>query len=114
MIGQIMIERLMHVMFWGYLDDAVWKVIAEASYFYRKLYAKEIMVEMMEKLEKEILVLLCKMEKSIPIGFFNPIQHLLALDATYGKAQRAVWNDMADIFISSAHVSYNCLIMLKL
>jgi hypothetical protein len=46
------------------------------------------MVEMMEKMEKEILVLLCKMEKEIPVllckmeklfslGFFNPMQHLL-------------------------------------
>jgi hypothetical protein len=32
---------------------------------------------MMQKLEKEILVLLCKMEKNFPLGFFNPMQHLL-------------------------------------
>jgi hypothetical protein len=32
---------------------------------------------MMEKLEKEIPVLLCKMEKKIPPEFFNPMQHLL-------------------------------------
>jgi hypothetical protein len=32
---------------------------------------------MMEKLEKEILMLLCKMEKIFPLGFFNPMQHLL-------------------------------------
>jgi hypothetical protein len=35
------------------------------------------MVEMMQKLEKEILVLLCKMEKFFPLGFFNPMHHLL-------------------------------------
>jgi hypothetical protein len=28
-------------------------------------------------LEKEIPVLLCKMEKIFPLGFFNPMQHLL-------------------------------------
>jgi hypothetical protein len=32
---------------------------------------------MMQKLEKEIPVLLCKMEKFFPPGFFNPMQHLL-------------------------------------
>jgi hypothetical protein len=32
---------------------------------------------MMEKLEKEILVLLCKLEKIFPPGWFNPMQHLL-------------------------------------
>jgi hypothetical protein len=31
----------------------------------------------MEKLEKEILVLICKLEKIFPLGWFNPMQHLL-------------------------------------
>jgi hypothetical protein len=52
-------------------------VLAEPSYFYRQLCAKEIMVEMMQKLEKEIPVILCKMEKKFPPSFFNPMQHLL-------------------------------------
>jgi hypothetical protein len=52
-------------------------VLVELSYFYRQLFAKEITVEMMEKLEKEIQVLLCKTEKFFPPGFLNPMQHLL-------------------------------------
>jgi hypothetical protein len=32
---------------------------------------------MMEKLDKEIPVLLCKMEKKISLGFFNQMQYLL-------------------------------------
>jgi hypothetical protein len=32
---------------------------------------------MMQKLEKEIPVILCKMEKKFPPRFFNPMQHLL-------------------------------------
>jgi hypothetical protein len=73
----IIMERLMPIMFWGYLDDAVWKVLAELSYFYRQLCVEEIVVEMTKKLENEISVLLCKMEKIFPLGFFNPMQHLL-------------------------------------
>jgi hypothetical protein len=72
----IIMERLLPIMFWGYFDDVVWLMLAELSYFYRQLCAKEISVEMMEKLE-EISVLLCKMEKSFPPEFFNPMQHLL-------------------------------------
>jgi hypothetical protein len=34
-------------------------------------------VEIMQKLEKEIPVLLCKMEKFFPPGVFNPMQYLL-------------------------------------
>jgi hypothetical protein len=35
------------------------------------------MVEMIQKLEKEIPMLLYNMEKKFPPGFFNPMQHLL-------------------------------------
>jgi hypothetical protein len=72
----LIMEKLLPIMFWGYFDDAMWMVLAELSYFYRQLCAKEITVEVMQKLEKEIPVLLCKMEKKFPPGFFNPIQYL--------------------------------------
>jgi hypothetical protein len=32
---------------------------------------------MIKKLEKKILVLVCKLEKIFPTGWFNPMQHLL-------------------------------------
>jgi hypothetical protein len=67
----IIMERLLPVMFWSYLDDVVWMVLVELNYFYRQLRAKEIAVEMMKKLEKEIPVLLCKMEKIFPPRFFQ-------------------------------------------
>jgi hypothetical protein len=52
-------------------------VLAELSHFYSQLCAKEIVVEMMQKLEKEIPVILCKMQKIFSPGFFNPMRHLL-------------------------------------
>jgi hypothetical protein len=58
----IIMERLLPVMFQGYFDDVVWTVLPELSYFYRQLCAKEITIEIMQKLEKEIPVILCKME----------------------------------------------------
>jgi hypothetical protein len=36
----------------------MWQAIAELSYFYRQICAKEISKNMMEKLDKEIPVLL--------------------------------------------------------
>jgi hypothetical protein len=61
---------------------------------YRQLYAKEIKKEMMEKLEKEIPVLLCKLEKIFPLGWFNPMQHLLVYlpyEAKVGVLQQYRW-----------------------
>jgi hypothetical protein len=69
----IFMKKLLHVMFRGYLDGDVWTTLAELSHFYRQLCAKEIKKDMMEKLEDEIPVLLCNLEKIFPPGWFNPI-----------------------------------------
>jgi hypothetical protein len=62
----IFMERLLSVMFRGYLDEDMWMVLAKLSHFYRQLCAKEIKKDTMEKLEDEIPVLLCKLEKIFP------------------------------------------------
>jgi hypothetical protein len=73
----IFMESVLPVMFHGCLDDDVWTTLAALSHFYRQLCAKEIKKEMMEKLEEEIPMLICKLEKIFPPGWFNPMQHLL-------------------------------------
>jgi hypothetical protein len=73
----ILMERIIPVMFRGYMPDAMWQAIPELSYFYRQICAKEISKNMMEKLEKEIPMFLCKLEKIFPPGLFNTMEHLL-------------------------------------
>jgi hypothetical protein len=48
----------------------------------------------MEKLETEIHVLICKLEKIFPPGFFNPMQHLLVhlpYEAKVGGPMQYMW-----------------------
>jgi hypothetical protein len=71
----IIMEWLLLNMLHGYVHKDVWKMVAELSYFYRQLCTKEIKKEMMENLEKEIPVLLYKLEKIFPPGWFNLMQH---------------------------------------
>jgi hypothetical protein len=59
----IIIERLMPIMFHDYFNANLWKIFTELSYFYMQIYAKQVSKAMMQKLEKEILVLVCTMEK---------------------------------------------------
>jgi hypothetical protein len=73
----IIIERLMSVMFRGYFDADLWRIFAELSYFYRQICAKQVSKAMIQKLEKEITILVCKMKKIFPHGWFNAMQHLL-------------------------------------
>jgi hypothetical protein len=64
----VIMEWLLLNMLRVYLHQDVWKTLSELSYFYRQLCAKEIKKEMMEKLEKDIPVLLCQLEKIFPPG----------------------------------------------
>jgi hypothetical protein len=64
-------ERLMPVMFCGYFNADLWTMFTELSYFYKQICAKQVSKMMMHKFEKEIPVLVCKMEKVFPPGWFN-------------------------------------------
>jgi hypothetical protein len=73
----IIMKRLLPVMLHGYLDIDLWKMFIELSYFYRQLCAKQVSKTMIQKLKKEISILVHKMEKVFPPGWFNAMQHLL-------------------------------------
>ena len=68
-------------------------MLAELSYFFRQLCVKELSWTMIADLERMAPVLLCKLEKIFPPGFFNPMQHLilhLPYEARMGGLCRAV------------------------
>jgi hypothetical protein len=89
----VWIERLLPVMVRGYVPDHIWVVLAELSYFFRQLCAKEVSWSMLLALEAAAPVLVCKLEKIFPPGFFLPMQHLimhLPYEARMGGPSRAV------------------------
>ena len=73
----IWLERLLPVMVRGYLPNQVWQVLAELSFFFRQLCAKELSLSIIEEMERMAPVLLCMLEKIFPPGFFNPMQHMI-------------------------------------
>jgi hypothetical protein len=84
----------MPVIFRGYFKPNLWKMFAELSYFYRQIYAKQVSKVMMQRLEKEIAVLVCKMETVFPSGWFNTMQHLLVhlpWEARVGEPVQFKW-----------------------
>jgi hypothetical protein len=54
-----------------------WLKLAELSYFFRQLCAKELSQKVVEDLERMALVLPYKLEKIFPPGFFVSMQHLI-------------------------------------
>ncbi|WVZ85623.1 hypothetical protein U9M48_032525, partial [Paspalum notatum var. saurae] len=73
----VFMERLLPVPFCDFLSKDIWKCLAELSYFFRQLCAKEIDPEEMKRFEKEVPVLLCKFEQIFPPGFFDCMEHLI-------------------------------------
>ena len=73
----IFMERLLPVAFRGFLPKNVWLCLAELNYFYRRLCARKIAMNDALALEQNIVVFVCKQEKIFPLGFFNPMQHLM-------------------------------------
>ena len=73
----IWIERVMPVMLRGFIPEDEWLVLAELSYFFRSLCAKELSPGVLDEMEELATELICKLEKIFPPGFFNPMQHLI-------------------------------------
>ena len=73
----ILMECLLPAMLRGFIDEDVWNVLAELSFFYRSLCGKEVDPDKMLQWEENIAVLLCKLEKIFPPGFFNSMEHLM-------------------------------------
>jgi hypothetical protein len=67
----------MPVMFCDYFNANLWKIFVELSYIYRQICVKQVSKAMMQKLEKEISVLVCKMKKLFSPEWFNVMQHFL-------------------------------------
>jgi hypothetical protein len=90
----IFMERLLPVAFRGFLPENIWSCLSELSFFYRQLCAKELSDDTVRSLEDNVAVLLCKLEKIFPPGFFNPMQHLiihLPYQARLGGPVAARW-----------------------
>jgi hypothetical protein len=73
----IWIERILPAMVRGYVPEHVWLALLELSYFFCRLCAKELSQTVVADLDRLALVLLCKLEKIFPPGFFNTMQHLI-------------------------------------
>ena len=69
----ILIERVMSVMLCGFIREDEWLVLAELSYFFHVLCAKELSPGLLEEMEELAPELICMLGKIFPPGFFNPM-----------------------------------------
>ena len=90
----VFMERLLPIAFREMLPEPIWKAMTEVSLFFRELCSTTLKVEQLEKMEKNIVVTLCKLEKILPPGFFDHMEHLvvhLSYEAKFGGPVQYRW-----------------------
>ncbi|KAJ8764170.1 hypothetical protein K2173_005090 [Erythroxylum novogranatense] len=72
----VFMQRLIPIAFRELLPSKVWEPLTELNLFFKSLTSSEINLDEMEKLENEILVILCKLEGIFPPSLFDCMEHL--------------------------------------
>ncbi|CAN1761750.1 hypothetical protein LINPERHAP1_LOCUS8021 [Linum perenne] len=72
----ILLQRLLPVGIRGSMDQRVVGVLAELGNFFHCLCCKTINMEALDKLENDIVTILCKLELIFPPAFFDVMVHL--------------------------------------
>ena len=57
------------------LSDHVWRLLTKLSEYFRDLYSSTLKVDDL-LVEKNILIILCKLERIFPPGLFHSMEHL--------------------------------------
>ncbi|XP_021617964.1 uncharacterized protein LOC110619015 [Manihot esculenta] len=90
----IFMQRLLPIAFRELLPMRVWEAITELSIFFKQLTSMILREEDMLRLEEDIPVILCKLERIFPPGFFDSMEHLpvhLAYEARIGGPMQYRW-----------------------
>lgn len=64
------------------LDDKVLEDLSELTAYFKQLCSKTLKVDLLEQMEKDIAVTLCKLEQIFVPAFFDVIVHLCVHLAT--------------------------------
>ena len=72
----VFMQRLLPIAFRELLPQNVWKALTELSMFFKDLTSTIIKNDDMARLEEEIPVILCKLERKFPPSFFDSMEHL--------------------------------------
>ncbi|XP_021829050.1 uncharacterized protein LOC110769375 [Prunus avium] len=72
----VLLQQLLPVGIRPYLPKEVCAPLMELSYFFQQICAKTLKVEDLDRLEVDIVFILCKLEKIFPPAFFDVMVHL--------------------------------------
>ena len=71
----VFLQMLMPIAFRTLSDDAL-EPLVELSEFFKNLCSTVLRVDKLQKMQRNISIILCKLERVFPPGFFNVMEHL--------------------------------------
>ncbi|GJR46347.1 transposase, Ptta/En/Spm [Tanacetum coccineum] len=72
----VFMQRLLPIALRGMIPNSIWDVITELSTFFRAIYARVLHTSDLILLQQSIVEIICKLEKIVPPGFFDSMEHL--------------------------------------
>ncbi|KAF5446854.1 hypothetical protein F2P56_032452 [Juglans regia] len=72
----IFMQRLLPVVIGGYFTSDIRQALTELSTFFKKLCARALCIDVIQRLQTDISILLCKLEMIFPPTFFDIMVHL--------------------------------------
>lgn len=72
----VLLQRLLPIGMRGYLPKDICITLSELGNFFQEICSKTLRVKDLEKLQDQIVLILCKMEKTFPPAFFDVMVHL--------------------------------------
>jgi hypothetical protein len=72
----ILLQRILPAGLRGLMHKDIYEAVAELGNFFRELCCKTLKLDVLQRLEKEIPIILCKLEKIFPPAFFDVMVHL--------------------------------------
>ncbi|KAL9407317.1 hypothetical protein Peur_004289 [Populus x canadensis] len=72
----VFMQTLIPLAFRDLLPKGIWDALTEISHFFRDICSSKLNVDHIERLEKNILETICKLEMIFPPSFFDSMEHL--------------------------------------
>jgi len=72
----VLLQRILSAALRGFIDKDIYEVVAELGNLFRELCSKTLNKDVLAQMNKEIPILLCKLEKIFPPALFDVMMHL--------------------------------------
>ncbi|WMV19289.1 hypothetical protein MTR67_012674 [Solanum verrucosum] len=90
----VLLQRVLPIALRGFLNKDVSLALIELGHFFQRLCCKTLRKDDLEQLERDIIIILCKLEMIFPPAFFDVMVHLavhLPREAMYGGPVQYRW-----------------------